>query len=382
MQALSDLKILDLSMNLPGPYMTWILTGFGCDVLKVENPAGGDYARTLGSIENSPYFETLNENKRSLALNLKSSEGRDIFLRLIQEYDILVEGFRPGVMEKLGIGFETTREINPRLIHVAITGYGQVGPFSMRPGHDLNYVALAGILGMTGTRSGESVIPGIQIADIAGGALPALCGLLIAVIERNRTGKGRFVDISMFDGALALSTMVFAGVQAGFDEPGPGTMFLNGRFPCYGLYKTLDGKYMSLGALERKFWINFCAVVDRPDLLERQYGSLADIREVENIFGGKTQADWIAEFEGKETCSEPVLGLHEATQSRLVQTRNMLRESETGALRINSPLMPMETRCQMGKPAPKLGRDTEVVLEALGFDGVSIEKLRQEGIVA
>ncbi len=256
-EALKDLKVLDLTMNLPGPYMTWLLACMGAEVIKVENPDGGDYARGLGGAKSgtgTPYFQAINRNKKSVALNLKHPEARRLFLALLETYDVLVDGFRPGTMERLGLGFDVTSARQERLIHVSISGYGQDGPYRRRAGHDVNYLSLAGVIGMTGTREGQVALPGVQIADLAGGSLMGLCGLLVAVIQREKTGRGQFVDVSMFHGSLSLATMVFGGIQAGLEEPFPGKMVLNGRFPCYGLYRTKDGRYMSLGALEFKFW--------------------------------------------------------------------------------------------------------------------------------
>jgi len=228
-QALSGLKVLDLTMNLPGPYMTWLLALLGAEVVKVENPSGGDYSRALmGNGQSSPFFAAVNRNKKSVGLNLKHSEGKRLFLKLLGSYDVLVEGFRPETMERLGLGFDVTSAINPRLIHVSISGYGQSGPNKLRAGHDLNYLALAGIIGMTGARGGEPAIPGVQIADLAGGSLMALTGLLAAMIQREKTGKGQFVDVSMYDGLLSMATMVFAGVDAGLEPPEPSGMTLNG----------------------------------------------------------------------------------------------------------------------------------------------------------
>lgn len=301
-RALDGLKVLDLSMNLPGPYMTWILAGLGAEVVKVENPAGGDYARVLAGSTDSPFFAAVNRNKKSVTLNLKHTEGRKIFLQLLDRYDVLVEGFRPGTMERLGLGYETTSSRNPRLIHVSISGYGQGGPYRLRAGHDVNYLSLAGILGMTGTREGRPVIPGVQIADIAGGSLLALTGLLAAIIQRETTGRGQFVDVSMFHGALSLATMVFAGVNAGLEQPEPGRMVLTGRFPCYGLYQTSDGRYMSLGALEFKFWQNFCLAVGREELLSEQFGPPEAVGEVEKIFASRTQQEWVELMRTADAC--------------------------------------------------------------------------------
>ncbi len=381
-RALEGLKVLDLSMNLPGPYMTWLLALLGADVVKVENPQGGDYARALGGKQNSPFFEAVNRNKKSVAINLKHPEGKSLLLRLLDEYDILVEGFRPGTMERLGLGFDVTSQHNPALIHVSITGYGHDGPYRLRAGHDLNYLSLAGIIGMTGTRDGDPAIPGVQVADLAGGSLMALAGLLAAVHQRDRTGKGQFVDTSMFDGALSLATMVFAGVDAGFERPLPGKMFLNGRFPCYGLYRTSDGGYMSLGAIEPKFWQNFCSAVQRPDLADGQFGGPEVVREVERLFASRSILEWKELMAGVDACCEPVLSLDDAVCSPLAEARGMLSANAAGERFLASPLKMSGSPAVEDLPAPRLGAHTVEVLGRLGLTEGEIASLSEGSVIS
>jgi alpha-methylacyl-CoA racemase len=379
-RALEGLKILDLSMNLPGPYMTWFLTQLGAEVVKIENPDGGDYARALGG-KSSPYFAALNRNKKSVALNLKHPKGRGILLDLLDRYDVLVEGFRPGVMEQLGLGYDTTSQRNPRLIHVSITGFGQESPYRDRAGHDLNYLSLAGIIGMTGSRDGLPGIPGIQVADLAGGSFMALTGLLAAVIQRQSTGRGQFIDISMFDGSLSLATMVFAAVDAGLDTPEPGKMLLNGRFPCYGLYRTKDGRYMSLGALEFKFWKSFCTAVERDDLMGRQYGDSSDISELERLFASRTQQEWIDIMSTADACCEPVLNLEEASDSHLAKSRGLVNTAEDGKRYLAYPLRMSDSPSSPDEPAPDLGQHSEEILSQLGLSEDEIGSLRSQRII-
>ncbi len=382
--ALEELGVLDLTMNLPGPYMTWLLANLGAKVIKIENPQGGDYARVLGgtaSDANNPFFEAVNRNKKSVTLNLKNPEGRRLFLALLDKHDILVEGFRPGTMERLGLGFETTSAAQPRLIHVSISGYGQEGPYRLRAGHDLNYLSLAGIIGMTGTRDGLAAIPGIQIADLAAGSLMALSGLLAAVIQRHSTGRGQFVDISMFHGSLSLATMVFAGVEAGLEEPEPGKMLLNGRFPCYGLYRTSDGYYMSLGCIEPKFWENFCAAVGRPDLASHQFGAPEIVKEVENIFGAKTQQQWVELMKNHDACCEPVVSIKDAVKSDLVKARDMVNSVPTGHRCLASPFKLSGSSAANDIPAPGLGEHTRETLSELGLSAKELDRLSREGVI-
>ena len=383
-KALSGLKILDLTMNLPGPYLTWLLASMGADVVKVENPVGGDYARALGTGKSggsSPFFDAVNRNKKSITLNLKHPEGRKIFLELLETYDVLVEGFRPGTMDRLDLGFAPTSQKQPRLIYVSISGYGQVSPYRLRAGHDLNYLALAGIIGMTGTREGEPAIPGIQIADIAGGSLMGMTGLLAAVIQRERTGQGQFVDISMFDGALSMATMVFSGVELGMEAAEPGKMLLNGRFPCYGLYRSSDGRFMSLGALEPKFWANFCAAVERPDLVSGQFGGPDVVEEVKKIFQARTQAEWIDLMKAHDACCEPVINIAETVESELVQARSMIGRGPDGMRYLGSPVKMSGSPPAETIAAPGLGEHTAEILSTLGLNEERLQSLREQGVI-
>jgi crotonobetainyl-CoA:carnitine CoA-transferase CaiB-like acyl-CoA transferase len=392
--ALSGLRVLDLSMNLPGPYLTWLLACLGARVVKVENPQGGDYARNLGADLGTgpPYFQAVNRGKLSLALNLKHEQGRDVLVRLLQTHDILVEGFRPGALERLGLGYADLARVQPRLIQVSISGYGQDGPYRLRAGHDLNYLALAGVLGLSGGAggglggwpgSGPSQ-PGVQVADLFGGSLMALAGLLAAVIERQSTGRGQLVDVAMYDGSLSLATMILAGVAAGLEEPRPGGMVLNGRHPCYNLYRCADGGWMSLGALEPKFWANFCAVVQRPDLVSRQFGGAEEIAQVRDIFSQRTRKEWTALLAGHDCCCEPVLGLSEAVESPLAQARGMVSRDEAGLPWLNCPLK-LGGDPPAGQElarAPALGQHTREVLAEAGFSAAEVQRMLVLGAAA
>ncbi|MBI4799274.1 MAG: CoA transferase [Desulfarculus sp.] len=380
--ALAGLKVLDLSMNLPGPYLTWLLACLGAEVLKLENPVGGDYARGIGAGLGAAYFATLNRGKQSLALNLKHAKGRDICLKLLESHDILVEGFRPGTCERLGLGFAELSARFPRLIQVSITGYGQEGDYSQKAGHDINYLAQAGVLGMTGTREGHLALPGVQMADLAGGSWPALAGLLAAVIQRGNTGRGQLVDAAMYDGSLSMATMVFAGVAAGLSEDGPARMLLNGGAPCYGLYRTQDGGHMSLGALEPKFWQNFCQAIARPDLVERQFGGAEAIAEVAAIFAARDLAQWVDLLGPADCCAEPVLSLKEAAAAPLAQERGMLEQDQEGRAHLACPLKLSDSPALALAPAPGLGQHSREVLAGLGYAPREADELRTLGVVA
>lgn len=379
--ALSGMRVLDLSMNLPGPYLTWLLASLGARVVKIENPQGGDYARGIGGAGGAGpgYFTAVNRGKLGLALDLKHHDGRAAFLKLIQTHDVLVEGFRPGTMERLGLGFAELTRVQPRLIQVSISGYGQEGPLRLRAGHDLNYLALAGILSLTGGEGGGPALPGVQVADLFGGSLLALAGLLAAVIQRERSGRGQLVDAAMFDGSLSLATMILAGVTAGLEEPRPGGMILNGRYPCYGLYRCAGGGWMSLGALEPKFWRNFCEAVERPDLAPRQFGGAEDIARVAEIFAKRTRQEWTAFMAGRDCCCEPVLGLEEAVAGELAQARGMVARDEAGRPWLACPLKLSASPNRPEAPAPSLGQHTREVLAEAGFGPAEVERMLAAG---
>ncbi|MCB2194010.1 MAG: CoA transferase [Deltaproteobacteria bacterium] len=381
-KALSGVKVLDLTMNLPGPYLTWLMACLGAEVIKVENPNGGDYMRTTVSTggEEPAYFASVNRGKKSLALNLKDPAGRDILLDLLKTHDILVEGFRPGVMARLDLDYPTMQRLQPRLIMASISGYGQEGSYSGRAGHDINYLSLAGVLGITGSHRGDLAIPGVQVADLAGGALFGLTGILAAMHQRERTGQGQHVDTSMFDGSLSLATMVWAGVESGLDQPQPAGMTLNGARPCYNLYRTADGGWFSLGALEPKFWQNFCTALQRPDLVEKQFGGQGVVEEVAAIFAGRTRQEWAAFWAEYDACCEPVLSLPEAAVSQLTEERDMIEQSPVGR-HLACPLKLSASPASAGAASPALGQHTREVMAGLGYDSGEVDYLAARGVV-
>jgi crotonobetainyl-CoA:carnitine CoA-transferase CaiB-like acyl-CoA transferase len=341
--ALAGIRVLDLTRLLPGGFCTLLLADFGADVIKVEDMGAGDYARA-----DPDSFAALNRGKRSIQLDLKSDAGREAFLRLARDADVVIESFRPGVMDRLGVGWDVLREVNERLVYCAITGYGQDGPLAARAGHDLNYLARTGVLALSGDE--VPVQASVQIADVAGGALMAAFGILAAL----RSGQGQFVDISMADGALSLLAMPAAQLLRGGAAPRRGELVLGGRLLCYRPYRCADG-WISIGALEPKFWAAFCRGVERPDLVAHQFdapGSAAHAA-VEAICLARTRAEWDAFNAEHDCCVEPVLELEEAlTGSRMVAgdlLGNPIRLSATPA----DPLR---------GPPPGLGEHTDEVL--------------------
>lgn len=387
---LDSIRVLDLTRLLPGPFCTWLLADFGADVIKVEDPSLGDYARWSEPKQGDmgAMFHALNRNKKSLSLNLKTEKGREIFRQLVKEADVLVESFRPGVMDRLGVGYESLKEINPRLIYCAITGYGQDGPYAHLPGHDINYLSYAGMLDLQGVRGGPPFVPAVQVADIGGGALMAGMGILMALLARDRTGKGQFVDISMMDGVISWMPVLSDFLATG-RLPRRGEMVLSGGKACYGVYETADGRYLSVGALEPKFWEVFCQEIGKPEFISRLNAPLDEQERMKEsiaaVMKTKTLAEWMDIFRDKDTCVAPVLNLEEAVQNPQVKHRQMVMEVQHPSLgmirRVGFPIKLSETPAQYRHSAPKLGEHNEEILTQLGYSAADIEQLRKERVI-
>jgi alpha-methylacyl-CoA racemase len=394
MSALSDVKVLDLSRLLPGGFCSLLLADFGADVLKVEDTGMGDYVRWsppyhegADDTAKSALFLSLNRGKRSIRLNLKEEAGREVLLRLVRDHDVLLESFRPGVMDRLGVGYERLREENPGLVYCAITGYGQDGPYTARSGHDMNYLGLNGLLGLTGDVDGAPVQPAGQIADLGGGALMAAFGILAALRERDRSGEGQLVDVSMFDGSLSWLAMVAARYLADGQAPRRGSLELAGGLVCYRPYECKDG-WVTLGALEPKFWQAWCRGVGREDLIDKQFeapGSEAHA-EVEELFRGRTRDQWTEFASQHDCCLEPVLDLGEALESELVRAREMVvRIDQPGTEGVSLLGVPVKLSRTPGAPAgpgPALGEHTREVLAGLGYADEEIDSLLGSGAAA
>ncbi|MFP7296320.1 CaiB/BaiF CoA transferase family protein [Neobacillus niacini] len=330
MTLLKGLKILDFSTLLPGPYATLMLADLGADVLRVESASRPDmlrdgYPRDGKESVNHGY---INRSKKSITLDLKNAEAIEIVKKLVAEYDIVLEQFRPGVMERLGLGYEALKEVNPKLIYCSITGFGQTGPYRHRPGHDNNYLSIAGVASYSGRKKGGPAPSGIQIADVAGGSLHGVIGILSAVIYRNRTGEGQWIDISMTDCSFALNATVAAGYLMGDITPELEGTFLNGG-NFYDYYETKDGRYFSVGSLEPQFRKLLCKGIGRADLIELSFSEKEeDIHafknEVKNAFLSKTFAQWQKVFAEIEACVEPVLTFAEACLHPQIVNRGMI----------------------------------------------------------
>jgi len=301
LRPLDGITVLDLTRLLPGAAATMLLADFGAEVIKIEGP-GGDYARRMPPLIDGEgaVFRATNRGKKSITLDLKTADGKKALLSLAARADVLIEGFRPGVMKRLGLDYEALRPTNARLIYMSLTGYGQTGPYSAMAGHDINYIALGGLLGVTGA------IPGAQIADLAGGSMQAVIGVLLALAARQKTGRGQFVDVSMLDGVAWLMTFPLAVYAATGEIPKPGSTMLSGRFACYNTYETADGRWLAVGALEPKFWAALCHKLGCAEFIPDQFAEggrrTAIIESLRKTFGAKPAAEWLRLFQDADVC--------------------------------------------------------------------------------
>lgn len=387
---LSGIRILDLSRLIPGPYATQILADFGADVTKVEEPGMGDYGRAMPPYDSggmSLLYLAVNRNKRSITLNLKSAKGREIFLRLVRKADVVLESFRPGVMERLGLGYEQLKEIAPGLVYCAISGYGQDGPYRLRAGHDLNYAGYAGLLHYNRAPGGEPAMPPTQLGDLAGGGFTAVMGILAALLGRNQTGEGRMIDVSMTEGLMALLPLFATTYLNTGEAPVPGRSALDGSLPCYNIYETKDGKHVTLAALEPKFWHNFCTRIGHLELLPFHTPVGPAEREqamniLRTIFKSKTRDEWIAELGDIDTCVGPLYTLDEALNDPHAQARGVTITSGSEGYR-SLPSFPRISKMESEQryPPPGLGEHTREVLLELGYTEAEIAEFRAGGAI-
>ncbi len=386
---LEGVKILDLTRLLPGGYATLLLADMGAEVLKIEDPWQGDYIRDfapkIGGTD-SAHFCALNRNKKSFKLNLKEREGKEVFYNLVKEYDILVEGFRPGVMEKLELGYEKLAGYNPALIYCSLSGYGQDGPYRLRPGHDINYISIAGAMGINGRRDDDPVVPAFQVADIGGGGLLGAVGILAAYINKQRTGKGQYIDVAMLDGVVSWLTMYITAFLAYGHKPERGGEQLNGGQICYNVYRTKDGRHVSVGNIEKKFWEEFCRVSGMTGLLDLQTsGGKEEFDAMKQFFQSRTRDEIVEMFNGVDTCIEPVLDFSEVMEHPQVVHRGLITGLEfpdgVTVKTVGHPLKFTGAAEEKDGLPPALGEHTEEVLVRLGYGRERINELKARKII-
>jgi alpha-methylacyl-CoA racemase len=376
---LSSLKVLDFSTLLPGPYASMLLTDMGAEVCRVESPQRPDLMRQLPPLHGSGADQTsfadltLNRNKHSITLDLKRSQSVDVIKRMVEDYDIVLEQFRPGVMQKLGLDYASLSAINPRLIYCSLTGYGQTGTHRDKAGHDINYLALGGLASYSGTADSGPVLSATQIADIAGGSHHSVMAILAAVIARHSSGQGQWLDISMTDAAFSLNAMFAAGALGTGDDPQYGSTPLNGG-NFYGYYKTRDGQYLSVGGLEPKFAKAFFDLLDQPQWFALSLRHDPNLQQqlktdLAALFIQKDSSHWCSLFANQDVCVEPVLSVNQAANSGLLQERKMLIDAQLGenTIRQIAPVVKFSGAQQTFKAANKPGSDNHKILQSLGY---------------
>lgn len=379
-QALAGIRVLDLSRLLPGPYCSMILADLGAEVLRIEDKRFA---------AEGPGMPTVMRNKRHMTLNLKNPRGQEIFYCLAQRADVILEGFRPGVAARLGIDYPRLKKINESIIYCSLSGYGQDGPYKDMVGHDINYLSFAGILSLNREMGRKPVIPPIQIADIAAGGMFAALGIMAALIYRQKSGQGQYIDIAMLDGLIAMLPFLATLCWESTEELKENTTLLSGRFPCYNIYETKDGQYISIGALEHRFWVNLCRKLGREDFIPYQFASGEKREEIfrflQNTFQQKTREEWMMELRDIDVCLGKVLSLDEALNDSQVKHRKMVVEfldSQKGRQRyLASPIKLSATPPSIRQAAAEFGEHTEEVLRELGLGQAEIKKLKEEGAV-
>lgn len=377
--ALTGIRVLDLSRMLPGPYCSMILADHGAEVIAIED-------RRFQA--DGLFFSDLNRNKRHMALNLKSEEGLAVFFRLAEKADVILEGFRPGVVQRLGVDYEAVRRVNPRIVYCSISGYGQDGPLAERAGHDVNYLANAGVLGLIGEKGRPPVIPGVQIADIAGGGMNAAIGILLALFARQTSGRGQYIDISMTDGMVGFLSLPYFFSRLEGKPPQASNMLLSHRYGCYNTYETADGRYIALGAVENRFWRGLCGHLGRPEYAALQYDE--DRREeivdfLRMTFRSKTLVEWERELAGLDICWAKVKTMEEVLVDPLFQAREMVHtytdingETRHG---FGLPVKMSDTPGSIRTIPGPFGGSTREILAEVGYSAAEIDALAAAGVV-
>ncbi len=391
--ALDGIKVLDLSRLAPGPHCSMLLADFGADVTLVEAVPGA--SAKLGSTglrrseaaERAAAYNALGRGKKSIALNLKEEEARKIFYRMVEGADVVIEGFRPGVVKRLGVDYDTLAQINPRIICCSISGFGQTGPYANLVGHDINYIAIGGALGVTGRPGQPPAIPVNLLADFAGGGLTAAFAICLAIIAREKTGRGQNIDVGMSDGVLSLMTSAFSQYFSTGQPIRPGEYLLNGAAPFYNTYKCSDGRWFSIGSIEPHFWANLCRVLGTEDLLPHQFDQARWPEMIERfagIFATKTADEWMAIMSQDDICAAPVLEMENLVTNEHNLARGMVVELDSPVGKVKQIGVAPKLSDTPGQPrttAPLIGQHTDEILGGLGYTADQIADLRSRGVV-
>jgi crotonobetainyl-CoA:carnitine CoA-transferase CaiB-like acyl-CoA transferase len=377
--SLDGITVIDLSRLLPGPYCSMILADHGARVIAIEDKR---------FLADGLFFNLINRNKEHMSLNLKTEKGQEIFYRLIEKADVLLEGFRPGVVDRLGVGYESVRKANPNIIYCSITGYGQNGPFRDRVGHDANYLSYAGVLDLIGEKDRPPSIPGVQIADIAGGGMNAAIGILLALLARQNTGKGQYIDISMTDGMVGFLPAALFFRQLTGQEPKRADGLLSHRYACYNTYETADGRYLSIGAVENRFWKQLCDTLGVPEYAPLQYDDQrrAEILQyMRKTFKQKTLDEWDALLGDLDICWGKIQSTREVLEDPLFLQREAVFEIEgrdgkkSKTLGVTVKLS--ETPGSVRTPPVNFGESTIAILKEFGYSQEEIKALEEEGTI-
>ena len=384
---LKGYKMLDLSRYLPGPYCSMMLADMGMEVLRVEEPIKGDPARWIGPVckKDSIYFLAVNRNKRSIGINLSMDEGKMIFRRLCGTYDVVLENFRPGTMDALGLGYSALCMVNPALVLCSISGFGQQGPRAQKPGHDLNYLALSGFLGLITKHGSVPTIPPVLMADLASGLL-ACIGILTALLETKATGKGRHIDVSMMDSIISL--LCYNVTAFGMGQSAGGKTDFCGDLPCYNIYETKDHHFITVAAMEPQFWRHLCMLIGHPEWADKQWAVNGEreqiLSELKVVFAEKTEAEWKECFAGREVCCEPVRSLQDVFSDLQVAERQMVLElyhQEEGRLYQSGNPIKFSGMEEAYTAPPRLGQHTLEVLKDLGYTQEEIASLKEKAVI-
>jgi len=377
--ALTGVNVLDLSRLLPGPYCSMILADHGARVIAVEDKR---------FLADGLFFNLINRNKEHMSLNLKTEKGREIFYRLIEKADVLLEGFRPGVVDRLGVGYESVKQANPKIIYCSITGYGQDGPFRDRVGHDVNYLSYAGVLDLIGEKDHPPAIPGVQIADIAGGGMNAALGILLALLARGNTGKGQYIDISMTDGMVGFLPAALFFRQLTGQEPRRADGLLSHRYACYNTYETADGRYLSIGAVENRFWKQLCDTLEIPEYGPLQYDDQRReeiLQYMRKTFKQRTLDEWDAILADLDICWGIIQSTKEVLEDPLFLERETVVEIEgqdgkkSKTLGVTVKLS--ETPGTIRTPPVNFGESTAAILKEFGYSPEEIKELEENEVI-